>query len=224
MKNVKDVFNKYEEKPSADLWERLSTRLDEEMPMTGNVSRLHRVKVWKWVAAALTVLVLGGAVSLGVFLQHRNNQDVIAENITENTDNKAVESPEAVMEQDEIMESEVTLAEVKTEDLLQPRQIEENSVREQTVQSSTQEESVSPKTNTRQVVLPPNSTLAIPMQRVMAVGDGLNDMTMLRAAGIRVAMGNAHPDLKAIATYITDDCDHDGAAKAIEHVCGLNGS
>ena len=160
MKNVKDVLKAYEEKPSADLWERLNTRLDEEMPVTGNVSRLRRVKVWKWAAAALAVVVLGGAVSLGVFLQHRNNQEVVVENITKNTGNKAVESPEAVMEQDEIIESEVTLAEVKTEDLLQPRQIEENSVREQTVQSSTQEESVSPKTNTRQVVLPPNSTLA----------------------------------------------------------------
>ena len=66
------------------------------------------------------------------------------------------------------------------------------------------------------------SALDVPMERVMAVGDGLNDMTMLRAAGIRVAMGNAHPDLKAIATYITDDCDHDGAAKAIDYFCSLS--
>ena len=160
MKNVKDVLNAYEETPSADVWKRLSARLDEEMPVTGNVHRLHRAKVWKWVAAALTVLVLGGAVSFGIFLQHHNNQDVIVENVTEYADNKAVDSPEKVMEQDEIVESEVTLAEVKTEELLQPRQVEENSVREQTVQSSTQEESVSPKTNTPQIVLPPNSTLA----------------------------------------------------------------
>ena len=66
------------------------------------------------------------------------------------------------------------------------------------------------------------AALDIPAERTMAVGDGLNDMTMLRAAGIRVAMGNAHPDLKAIATYITDDCDHDGAAKAVELFCGLS--
>ena len=160
MKNIKDVLNAYEEAPSADVWERLNARLDEEMPVAGNVSRLRRVKAWKWVAAALTVLVLGGAISLGVFLQHRNNQDVIVENITEDTDNKAVDYPETVMEQDEIVESEVTLAEVKTEELLQHRQVEENSVREQTVHSSTQEESVSPKINTPQIVLPPNSTLA----------------------------------------------------------------
>lgn len=58
--------------------------------------------------------------------------------------------------------------------------------------------------------------LDIPTERVMAVGDGLNDRTMLEAAGIRVAMGNAHPEIKALADFVTDDCDHDGAAKAIE--------
>ena len=66
------------------------------------------------------------------------------------------------------------------------------------------------------------AAIGVPMERTMAVGDGLNDMAMLRAAGIRVAMGNAHPELKAVANYITDDCDHDGAARAIEHFCGLN--
>lgn len=61
--------------------------------------------------------------------------------------------------------------------------------------------------------------LDIPSERIMAVGDGLNDRTMLAAAGIAVAMGNAHPAIKAIADYVTDDCDHDGAAKAIERFC-----
>ena len=61
--------------------------------------------------------------------------------------------------------------------------------------------------------------LEIPPERVMAVGDGLNDRTMLETAGIAVAMGNAHPDIKAIADFVTDDCDHDGAAKAIERFC-----
>ena len=58
--------------------------------------------------------------------------------------------------------------------------------------------------------------LKISLEDVMAVGDGLNDRTMLEAAGFSVAMGNAHPAIKAIADYVTDDCDHDGAAKAIE--------
>ena len=59
-------------------------------------------------------------------------------------------------------------------------------------------------------------SLRIPMRRVMAVGDGLNDRSMLETAGFAVAMGNAHPAIKAIADQVTDDCDHDGAAKAIE--------
>ncbi len=61
--------------------------------------------------------------------------------------------------------------------------------------------------------------LGIPRARVMAVGDGLNDRTMLEAAGIAVAMGNAHPAIKALADWVSDDCDHDGAAKAIERFC-----
>ena len=160
MNNLKDVFNKYEENPSADLWERLNARLDEEMPVTGSVSRLQRVKVWKWVAAALTVLVLGGAVSFGVFLQHRDNHDVISKNIAESADNELIKSSEAVIGQDAILESDVTVAEVKTEDALQPRYIEVNIAKEQNVQSAKQEEAIAPKTNVRQVVLPPNSTLA----------------------------------------------------------------
>lgn len=160
MNNLKDVFNKYEEKPSADLWERLNVRLDEEMPVTGNVSRLHRVKVWKWVAAASAVLVLGGAVSLGVFLQHHNNQDVIVENVVENTDNEAVESMDALVEQDAVVESNVAVAEVNREDMPQTYNVENNSMKDLRGRSVNEEEAMTPKTNARQVVLPPNSTLA----------------------------------------------------------------
>ena len=109
MKKVKDVLNAYEEAPSSDVWKRLSTRLEEEMPVQEKVSHLHRVKVWKWVAAAFAVVVLGAAVSLGVFLQHRNNQNVIAENVVENTGKEAVGPSETVMEQDEIVEPEIEL-------------------------------------------------------------------------------------------------------------------
>lgn len=60
------------------------------------------------------------------------------------------------------------------------------------------------------------SRLGIPMECTMAIGDGLNDEAMLRAAGLSVAMGNAHPDILALAHEVTDDCDHDGVAQAIE--------
>ena len=49
----------------------------------------------------------------------------------------------------------------------------------------------------------------------MAFGDGLNDVTMLRAAGLGVAMGNACPEALAAADAVTADCDHDGVAAGI---------
>ncbi|MEE0800010.1 MAG: Cof-type HAD-IIB family hydrolase [Gemmiger sp.] len=59
-------------------------------------------------------------------------------------------------------------------------------------------------------------TLGLSMNQVMACGDSGNDLTMVRAAGLGVAMANATPDVLAAADYITDDNNHDGVAKAIE--------
>lgn len=54
-------------------------------------------------------------------------------------------------------------------------------------------------------------------ENLMAVGDGMNDLPMLRFAGIGVAMANADPAVKAEADAITTaDNDHDGVAEAIE--------
>lgn len=50
----------------------------------------------------------------------------------------------------------------------------------------------------------------------MAVGDGYNDYPLLMAAGFKVAMGNAVPEVKAIADYIAPSVDEDGAADVIE--------
>ncbi|MBR6219065.1 MAG: HAD family phosphatase [Clostridia bacterium] len=57
--------------------------------------------------------------------------------------------------------------------------------------------------------------LGVPVARSMAVGDGGNDEPLMRAAGFSVAMGNAADAVKAAADAVTDDCDHDGAAKAL---------
>lgn len=51
----------------------------------------------------------------------------------------------------------------------------------------------------------------------MAFGDGGNDISMLRHAGCGVAMGNASPDVKAAADYVTEDVDSDGIAAALRH-------
>ena len=56
-------------------------------------------------------------------------------------------------------------------------------------------------------------------ENVMAFGDGLNDLSMIRAAGTGVVMANAFDEVKRYADYITDDCDHDGVAAAIEKFC-----
>lgn len=58
--------------------------------------------------------------------------------------------------------------------------------------------------------------LGLTMEQVMACGDSGNDLTMIRAAGYGIAMGNATPDVLAAARYVTDDNNHDGVAKAIE--------
>ena len=58
--------------------------------------------------------------------------------------------------------------------------------------------------------------LDIPIEQAMAVGDGGNDLEIMGAAGLSVAMGNAIEAVTAAADVTTDDCDHDGAAKAIE--------
>lgn len=52
---------------------------------------------------------------------------------------------------------------------------------------------------------------------VMAIGDGMNDMEMLKAAGIAVAMGNGNPLLQEKADYITADVHEDGVSRALKH-------
>ena len=42
---------------------------------------------------------------------------------------------------------------------------------------------------------------------------------MLEMAGIAVAMGNADDEVKQVADFITEDCDHDGVAIAVEKFC-----
>lgn len=44
--------------------------------------------------------------------------------------------------------------------------------------------------------------LGIELQEVIAIGDNLNDLEMIQTAGLGVAVGNAHPELKAHAQYV----------------------
>ena len=58
--------------------------------------------------------------------------------------------------------------------------------------------------------------LGIRPEESMALGDGTNDLDMIRNAGVGVAMENAQPSLKSRADYITDTNDNDGVAEVIE--------
>lgn len=56
----------------------------------------------------------------------------------------------------------------------------------------------------------------VPLDQTMAVGDAGNDVEMLQAAGVSVAMGNAFEAARAAARYVTATNEEDGVALAIE--------
>ena len=56
----------------------------------------------------------------------------------------------------------------------------------------------------------------VDLSEVVAFGDAENDVTMLRAAGVGVAMGNAVPEAKEAADIVTTDIDDDGVWNALE--------
>ena len=58
--------------------------------------------------------------------------------------------------------------------------------------------------------------LGLRRDQVMAMGDSGNDLSMIKAAGLGVAMGNATPEVLAAADAVTADNNHDGVALAIE--------
>lgn len=58
--------------------------------------------------------------------------------------------------------------------------------------------------------------LGIPREETIAIGDGENDIAMLRWAGLGIAMANAPDAVKAAADVVAPSCDEDGAAWAME--------
>lgn len=57
----------------------------------------------------------------------------------------------------------------------------------------------------------------IDLSQTMAFGDGGNDITMLKHVALGIAMGNANPEVKEIADYVTTDVDDDGVWNALKH-------
>jgi Cof subfamily protein (haloacid dehalogenase superfamily) len=57
--------------------------------------------------------------------------------------------------------------------------------------------------------------LNIPRENSIAIGDSKNDIDIICAAGLGIAMGNASEELKALAGAITGDCGKGGVGQAI---------
>jgi hydroxymethylpyrimidine pyrophosphatase-like HAD family hydrolase len=60
------------------------------------------------------------------------------------------------------------------------------------------------------------------MTQVMSIGDNLNDASMLEAASVSFAMGNATEEIKEVARYLTDTNVNHGVGKAIERAITEN--
>ena len=58
--------------------------------------------------------------------------------------------------------------------------------------------------------------LGISREETVAIGDGLNDLSMIQYAGLGVAMGNATKEVKENAQFITDTNEEEGVRKVLE--------
>lgn len=74
--------------------------------------------------------------------------------------------------------------------------------------------------NKGQGILDVCGALGILPEEVIAFGDAENDIPMLRAAGLGVAMGNAQQAVKDAADYVTLSNNDDGIAAALENLLG----
>ncbi|MBQ6157100.1 MAG: gliding motility-associated C-terminal domain-containing protein [Bacteroidales bacterium] len=167
MKDIKEILDNYNERPSEDVWSRLESRLDAEMPV-----RRSRNTVWKWAAIAVGIIAIGGGVAFGILRQSHHNEDLAATEITEQT--VETQPQEAVVETQNVASSQTVTSSQEEESavVVETRQgtsLQEKSptVAETRQTSSSQPEipaksatKEAPKTNVRQEVLPPNSTLA----------------------------------------------------------------
>ena len=162
MKDIKEILDNYREQPAEDVWNRLEARLDAEMPV-----RRTRNTVWKWVAIAVGVVAIGGGVAFGILRQSYHNEDFAEVNKTGQT--VETQPQEAVVETQNVVspieEESPSLVETRNGTSLQEEK--PSSVAETHKTPSLQPETPAkpvaketPKTNVRQEVLPPNSTLA----------------------------------------------------------------
>ena len=62
------------------------------------------------------------------------------------------------------------------------------------------------------------ATLGLDLSQLAAIGDGLNDLEMLREAGLGIAMGNAPAAVQSVADWVTSTNDQAGVAQAVRRL------
>jgi len=80
-------------------------------------------------------------------------------------------------------------------------------------------EITAPTVNKGDALLAFGRQLDIKKEEIMACGDSGNDLDMIRAVGLGIAMGNASEQIKSAASYITKTNEEDGVAYAIQKFC-----
>ena len=58
--------------------------------------------------------------------------------------------------------------------------------------------------------------IGINKEEIVAIGDNVNDLTMIKNSGLGILMGNAAPHIKEQVDIIVSDNDSNGVAEAIE--------
>ena len=64
--------------------------------------------------------------------------------------------------------------------------------------------------------------LGIAREEIIAIGDDLNDLEMIKFAGLGVAMGNGRRELKAAADLIAPSCEENGFKRILEEIYALS--
>jgi hydroxymethylpyrimidine pyrophosphatase-like HAD family hydrolase len=57
----------------------------------------------------------------------------------------------------------------------------------------------------------------VPLENTYALGDGMNDISMLKMAGHSIAMGNGQEAVKEAAEYVTTGINEDGVWNGLKH-------
>ncbi|HYZ17285.1 MAG TPA: HAD-IIB family hydrolase, partial [Candidatus Acidoferrum sp.] len=77
-------------------------------------------------------------------------------------------------------------------------------------------EVVDPKINKGEALRYVAQSYGVPLDETLAVGDAWNDVPLIEAAGIGIAMGSAPPEVRKHADGVVADVANDGVAEAIE--------